>query len=245
MIFIRIRSVSHLAEALVRYKDFFGIVTGFILPKFGVENAAKYAELIGEINADRAKPLYFMPIIESAECIMLRSRAESLYRIEEILRPIKKYILNIRVGGNDFSNIYGLRRRADETIYDIAVIRDALTDILNVFSGEYVVSGPVWEYFDDKTGDAWRKGLEMELKADRANGFLGKTCIHPSQLPIVYESMKVPQSDYDDAAAILGWEDGKSGVGRVRNRMNEVKCHSRWARKIQILGDIYGIRRED
>ena len=50
MIFIRIRSVSHLAEALVRYKDFFGIVTGFILPKFGVENAAKYAELIAELQ---------------------------------------------------------------------------------------------------------------------------------------------------------------------------------------------------
>ena len=245
LIFIRVRSVSHLERASERYRELFSVITGFILPKFGPGNAVQYAEVIGDINRDRLRPLYFMPIIESAECIALKSRAEALYKTEEILRPVRKYILNIRVGGNDFSNLYGLRRHADETIYDMAVIRDALTDILNVFSGEYVVSGPVWEYFDDKSGDAWKKGLERELKADRANGFLGKTCIHPSQLPVVYESMKVLQTDYDDACAILGWKDGKNGVGRVHNRMNEVKCHLKWARKIQTLGEIYGIRLEE
>ena len=55
----------------------------------------------------------------------------------------------MRVGATDFSSAFGVRRGIDYTIYDIMPVRDCLSDILNVFSrnNEYVVSGPVWEYF--------------------------------------------------------------------------------------------------
>ena len=59
----------------------------------------------------------------------------------------KRIVLNIRVGGNDFSNMYGLRRNINQNIYEIGVIRDILVNIINVFGADFVVSGPVWEYF--------------------------------------------------------------------------------------------------
>lgn len=90
--------------------------------------------------------------------------------------------MNIRVGGNDFSNLYGLRRNEHQNIYEIGVIRDILANIINVFADTYVVSGPVWEYFKKGSDTAWEKGLRKEIELDLLNGFIGKTCIHPSQL---------------------------------------------------------------
>ena len=159
---------------------------------------------------------------------------------------MQEYILNVRVGGNDFSNLYGLRRGANQNIYQIGVIRDILIDIINVFAADYVVSGPVWEYFGTGLSEPWATGLQAELSLDCLNGFIGKTSIHPSQLPLIYESMKVKKSDYEDALSILGWDPSKLGVEKSSDgsRMNEVKCHGKWALRIATLGDIYGIREE-
>ena len=169
-----------------------------------------------------------------------------LHGIKEILDSMKEFVLNVRVGGNDFSNLYGLRRQVDTTIYSVGVIRDILVDILNVFARDYVVSGPVWEYFDDKKGFDWLEGLLQELKLDRINGFIGKTAIHPSQLPHIYDSLKVSHTDYEDARQVLLWDVEKLGVVKSADgsRMNEVKTHRRWAERTKILGDIYGIRDE-
>ena len=70
--------------------------------------------------------------------------------IKRILDNYRDLVLNVRVGGTDFSACFGVRRGIDYTIYDIVTVRDCLTDILNVFSREnmYTVSGPVWEYFE-------------------------------------------------------------------------------------------------
>jgi hypothetical protein len=37
-----------------------------------------------------------------------------------------------------------------DDIYDIGVVRSVLNDIMNVFGKNYIVSGPVWEYFENK-----------------------------------------------------------------------------------------------
>lgn len=69
--------------------------------------------------------------------------------LRNILKPYKDIILNIRVGGTDMSSLFGLRRNISSSIYDIRTISNALSEILNFFNREleYVVSGPVWEYF--------------------------------------------------------------------------------------------------
>ena len=111
---------------------------------------------------------------------------------------------------------------------------------MNVFAQDYVVAGSVWNFF----GGAWEKGLKNELELDKSNGFIGKTAIHPAQLPIIFDSMKVSQIDFDDAKQLLDWKSTTHGVMKSADgsRMNEIKCHLAWAKKIKILGELYGVK---
>ena len=136
-----------------------------------------------------------------------------------------------------------MRRHVDETIYDILPIAQLLSDILSTFSKDYVVSGPVWEYFNGDD-EKWRIGLEKEIKRDVLNGFIGKTVIHPKQIAVVNEGLAVLKDDYEDARAILEWNNESLGVGKNASgeRMNERKTHTNWARKMVALAELYGIK---
>ena len=249
LLFVRVRNSHSLTGLVSLLGDLIDQLTGFIFPKFDLSNALEYCSFIEKINKGRNEPLYMMPILESA-CIMdNRSRTQSLADIRKTLDDRRRYVLNIRVGAMDFCGLYGLRYDAGQTIYDIGVVRDVLTDILAVFAGDYVVSAPVREYFrdlrdlkDDGRG-CWHTGLENELRLDKANGFVGKTVIHPSQLPFVRKWLRQTQADVDDAKAILNWKDDYLGVARSvsGNRMNELLTHRKWARKVLILSEIYGV----
>ena len=249
LIFIRIRTPEHLKHIVKMYAEYADIIAGYLLPKFDLSNMRDYIDCIKEINSKsrpNGKATYIMPILETRMVADISTRVGTLTKIKEGLDTIKDYVLNVRVGGNDFCNLYGLRRTANQSIYDIGVIRDIFVDIINIFASDYVVSGPVWEYFGQTPDGVWDKGLERELELDRLNGFIGKTAIHPTQVPIIYESLKVRRSDYNDAVKILGWDKGPLGVAKSEggNRMNEVKVHTKWAEKISILAEIYGIKED-
>lgn len=246
LLFIRVRSPEHMQSIHCALGPLERLLCGYILPKFDLSNADAYIGNVERFNAGREAPLYIMPILESQRIAECAGRGSELLAIRSALDSVKSHVLNIRVGGNDFCNLYGLRRTVRQSIYDLGVVRDILMDILNVFSGDYVVSGPVWEYFGSASTGEWRYGLERELELDRLNGFIGKTCIHPSQLPYVYESLKVTKADFADARRILAWHSNTLAVEKSRagDRMNELKCHGRWARRIVTLGTIYGLQKE-
>ncbi len=244
LLFIRVRTPEHLKKVHKMVEKYRNILTGYILPKFDLTNCNEYADLICEFNLNQKCPLYIMPILESNMVADIGGRVPALYELKEKLMKIQQYVLNVRVGGNDFSNMYGSRRSVTQNIYEIGVIRDILVNIINVFGSDFVVSGPVWEYFGTDIDTEWKQGLIKELELDLLNGFIGKTAIHPSQIPVIYEGLKVKKSDYDDAIKILGWDLCDYGVEKSADgsRMNEVKCHLKWAKKIYKLGLIYGIQ---
>lgn len=246
LIFVRVRSPEHLKHISGMFGETEEVLTGYILPKFDLSNAAEYIGLIEKLNADRRRRLFAMPILESAMIAEKNSRIRVLSELHEILSDAGKFILNVRVGGNDFCNLYGLRRSVNQTVYDVGVVRDVLVDILNVFVRDFVVSGPVWEYFGRSSGEAWADGLRRELELDRLNGFIGKTAVHPSQLPLIAESLRVSADDYEDALSVLSWNSRELGVSKSSGitRMNEVKCHTKWAERVRILGEIYGVRED-
>ncbi len=244
LIFVRIRTpehMEHIHKFLGAEED---IITGYILPKFDLSNAERYVRLIEDYNKNRSQRLYIMPILESFPLADTFKRALNLTKLKALLDTVYPYVLNVRVGGNDFNHLYGLRRSVNQTIYDIGVIRDILIDIINIFEIDYVVSAAVWEYFGENPQDAWAIGLKHEIELDLLNGFVGKTAIHPSQLPIIFNALQVSRTDYDDALNILNWRSEFYGVAKSTSgsRMNEVKCHTKWAKRIKALGDIYGIR---
>ena len=244
-IFIRVREAKQILEIFESLREGTESLTGFLIPKYSLENCDQYNEIISLINKKNNKKIYIMPILESSDIINLDTRIKYLKELKNKIDSIKEYILNIRVGGNDFCKEFRVRRNYKQTIYEITPVRNILSDILTVFSREYVVSGPVWEYFASEN-DEWKRGLEKEIELDKLNGFIGKTVIHPKQIEVVNEGLKVSKEDYEDAKEIIKWENPELAVGKSHNgqRMNEVKVHFKWAEKIVTLADIYGVKGE-
>lgn len=251
LIFIRVRETGQMTRLVQKCGSSISVITGFVLPKFNKKVSSMYIEEFKNILEIINTPLYLMPIIESRDVMHKPTRIENLCYIHKELKHISDYILCIRVGGTDFCNIFGIRRPITSTIWDINVVADCISDIINIFATDYVVSGPTWEFFEDKndTGNKkWAEGLKKELFLDKLNGIIGKTCIHPSQVPLIQQSLIVSESDYNNALQVLSMSS-QSFVGVKKgtngNQMNESKTHINWAKKILALSGIYGIKKDN
>ncbi len=240
-IFIRVRSPRQIPQLTRRLEEASALLTGFILPKFSLENADLYIETMQQVNASFPHQLYMMPIFESPSIIHLMDRYHILYALKEKLDAVAELVLNIRVGGNDLCHKFGFRRHNTDSIHSLRPIANILADVMTVFGMDYVVSGPVWEYYN---GTNWKSGLETELEQDRLCGFIGKTVIHPNQIPVVNAAYQVSQQDLKDAKAILNWSPDHNSLvaGSVqRERMNEYKTHYNWAQKTVMLAEAFGV----
>lgn len=253
LIFIRVREKKHITDAYEMLGADMQYITGFNIPKFDKTTCDGYISafkaVADEVFSKYRAKLYMMPIIENKNTMYRQLRMENLLYMNDKLRDITDNVLNIRVGGADFCQVYGIRRSMNDDIYDIGVVRSVLNDIVNVFGKNYIVSGPVWEYFEngEKPEDTrWSDGLKRELYADKLNAFIGKTSIHPSQLPIIHQSLIVNKTDYEDAMSILGMNTNTTGVKKSvgGNRMNEAKTHINWARKTIGLAKMYGVKED-
>ena len=246
LIFIRVRSPEQILRLTDQMGDSAKLITGFIFPKFTSESQ-EYFEVIKGLNHQSAGPFYGMPIIESTQAIYHESRIRELMETKRLLDNYHDLVLNVRIGATDFSGYYGIRRGPDVTIYDITVIRDCIADIINIFGrveSDYVVSGPVWEYFSnggrvlkpqlrkspfeqfhDTQGNNRTKirsqllnkyvdGLIREVILDKENGIIGKTIIHPSHIIPVQSQYIVGHEEYLDALSIIENSNGLQGVTR-------------------------------
>lgn len=249
LIFFRVRNYNQFINFTGKLRrEHFKYITGFIFPKFNSENGDKYLRFVKELSIKYDEVLYAMPILESEEIIYKETRIDELLKVREIINCYRDIILNVRVGGTDFSAKFGLRRGISSSIYDIKVVSDCLSDILNIFlreSENYVVSAPVWEYFSENIDSKEIRGLLKEISYDKENGFCGKTVIHPIQIKYVNASHVVTYEDYIDAKNIVGEiTDGGVFKGYGGNKMNEVKPHYNWAKKILAKSEIFGVLRE-
>lgn len=247
LIFIRIRNPKHLKEFISKIGiDTLGIVAGFNLPKIDTDNIYEYDEFIPafeeEFTSIHGRPCYVMPILESEKIISKVSRMDELIQVDNVLK--KWPVLNVRVGITDFSNVYGVRRRMENSVYDIRVISECLTDIINVFAKNYVCSAGIYEYYESPNGEGADsvQYLLKEIDLDMVNGFFGKSCIHPSQIKHVLNKCIVRNDDYQDAVAILGMKDNNQAVvASTSNKMNEYKTHYVWATKVIAQSNVYGV----
>ncbi len=240
-IFIRVREKDQICRLMEMLGDAQILVTGFIIPKFIPETADGYIDELLKINREYNRKIYMMPILESQAMIDLRTRCTMLYAIKDKLKRIEPLVLNIRVGGNDLCKMFGFRRHSNESIHDIKPVSAIFSDIVTTFGLDYVISGPVWEYFN---GENWEEGLKSEIVGDILCGFLGKTVIHPNQIEVVHNAYKVSLKDLQDANSILNWSKNSASLvagSQAKERMNEYKTHCIWAEKIKILAEIYGV----
>ncbi|TFE22830.1 citrate lyase subunit beta [Cohnella luojiensis] len=278
LIFIRVRSSEQFERLLILLDDLLPLVTGFAFPKFTAASGEAYFRILERYNLDKdsdAPILYGMPILETTDVIYRESRLSALLDIQSLLMKYKQYVLNVRIGATDFSSIFGLRRNPDMTIYDIGVIRDCVTDIINIFgreSNNFVISGPVWEYFksdrvlkpqlretpfEEMMGqdglrlrmsyiDRYVDGLIREVAYDKENGIIGKTVIHPTHLQPVQSLYVVTHEEYIDALSIISNSQGDRGVmkSQYENKMNEIKPHLNWSNRIINRSKVFGVLHE-
>lgn len=270
-IFVRVRNNDHIERIIDRIGNVRYLLTGFILPKFSAESRVML-ETVMHYREKRGFKFYVMPILEERKLIQRETRMDALEEVIGLLNSFKEIILNVRVGATDFTSVYGIRRNVDNTVYDLTVVRDCLTDILNVVgrdSNDFVISGPVFEFFDghdrlfkpslrehmfvDHVGGLGvRKvlinecidGLVKEFSLDKINGFVGKTIIHPSHIKIINSMCVVTYEEYMDALDIISGSSGVSKSSRG-NKMNEFKPHRRWAERILMRADAFGVFKED
>lgn len=264
LLIIRVRSLEQFMTFTARIKpSHFKYITAFNFPKILSSNARDYFDYLVYLNKKNKEILYGMPILESPNIVYMETRHSELRKMQEILSEYREYILNIRIGATDFSSLFGIRRRIKHTIYDIMLVRDALSDILNYFTRSninFIVSAPVWEYFDNNEEfnlhynenyisdiishkpvfNTALDGLIREILMDKENGFIGKTIIHPTHIKYVNALYSVTKEEYEDALQIL-----QTGGGVIKssnnNKMNEINPHKSWAKKTLALAKVYGV----
>lgn len=248
LLFVRVKDadmLEEMADFFVRRSD---VITGVILPKVTGGDLERALSIVKDVNSRSCQPFYAMPILESRETAVSLQRVSLLEELRRIADRFAGLILNIRIGATDLCGLYGIRRRADTPIYSIGVAASCIADIVRVFGldDRYTISGPVWEYFNAGGMGRELEGLWTEASLDLQNGLLGKTCVHPSQLPVAQAAYAVPYELYQDAMGVLSGDCAESGVisSESKNKMNELKPHALWARKIQKQADIYGVYRE-
>ncbi|MGL6008751.1 MAG: HpcH/HpaI aldolase/citrate lyase family protein, partial [Culicoidibacterales bacterium] len=220
-------------------------ITGFVFPKFTATNGVIYLKALQTVSEQLGKIVYAMPILESRELIFKETRTQNLIAISQLLKQYRHYILNLRLGGTDFSAAYGLRRPMTMSIYQLTVVAECFTEIINFFAREsegYVISGPVWEYFSFDPTSQEVQGLLNELALDQANGLFGKTAIHPVQVDYINYASVVTYEAYTDAHKIVSAQQ-LTGVfkGEGANKMNEIAPHRNWAKNIMMRAHIYGV----
>lgn len=273
LLFIRTRSTKQLKK-LLDESIILKYISGFSLPKFNTVEGEEQLRLIKKASIESKMPLYSMPILETEQIIDLQTGLEELRAIKEIIEHYKESVLNIRIGATDFSSIYGMRRTLDTTIYENSVLGECIGRIVNIFgkaSEDYVISGPVWEFFSHpnqlpkselrqipfkqfenegthssrKVLNRAEEGLIREILLDKANGLCGKTVIHPSQITYVNALQCITKEEYQDAIQILQTKDCGVIKSQQFNKMNEIKPHTNWAKKVLKRANIYGVMNEN
>ncbi|WP_282686137.1 MULTISPECIES: HpcH/HpaI aldolase/citrate lyase family protein [unclassified Streptomyces] len=275
LLFIRVREPAQITDLVRRLGDSVRMLSGFVLPKFTEERGRHFLEALAEAEAACGRRLFAMPVLESPELLHLETRGDILRGIARSVDKYRDRVLALRLGVTDFCSAYGLRRAPDMTAYDVHIVASVIADVVNVLGradgSGFTITGPVWEYFRrqermfkpqlrrspflEGRAEELRTaliehdmdGLLREIELDRANGLLGKTCIHPSHVAPVHALSVVSHEEFTDAQDILSPERGGGGVLRsaYTNKMNEVKPHRAWAERTLQRAEVFGVARED
>jgi citrate lyase beta subunit len=272
LVFIRVRTPEQIATLVAGLGEDLSVLTGFVLPKFTQQTGPAFLREVVAASERSGQFLRAMPVLESPELVHAEHRAAALLAVRDLLADHRSHVLAVRIGATDLSSAYGLRRSRELSVYDIRVVADAITEIVNVFGRTdgtgFVVTGPVWEYFssperlfkpqlrESPFAEHEERALRAELIAkdldglirevvlDRANGLSGKTVIHPSHVAAVHALSVVTHEEYRDALDVLGTASGGGvSASAFRNKMNESKPHTAWATRILQRAKVLGVAR--
>ncbi|QCR38527.1 HpcH/HpaI aldolase/citrate lyase family protein [Nissabacter sp. SGAir0207] len=222
LLFIRPRHPDMAAALVADSALCLNVVTGLVLPKFTLADLERWLAITAHSH------LRWMPTLEDArvyDVAQMQLLAEALHQ-----RAADR-VLALRIGGNDLMSVLGLRRSKDHTLYE-GPLGYVIKMLVSVFGSRgFALTSPVCELIDSPDM------LRQELKQDILHGLVGKTAIHPSQIPIIHAALKVAPRDYQEALRIL---NADSAVFKSDGAMCEPATHVNWAHRIIQQGQKYG-----
>ena len=169
LVFIRPRNLA-MATQLVEW-PLISLIDGFVLPKFTLYDLPIWQHLIAPTR------LSVMPTLETKEVFDAGAMCELAAAL--VKEDLGARVLALRIGGNDLLNCLGLRRSQTHTLY-----QSPLGYVIGMLSGVMGAAGfsltaPVCELLHHP------QLLCRELAQDMDYGLVGKTAIHPTQIPLI------------------------------------------------------------
>ncbi|MDR1462207.1 MAG: HpcH/HpaI aldolase/citrate lyase family protein [Azoarcus sp.] len=223
MRFVRVRDPATLRQILAMPGS--DRLDGFVLPKLTKQVLPEYLRLL------KGHRYFIMPTIETREAFDEREMI-ALCRILEG-KGVRERVLTLRIGGNDLLSLLGMRRPRGRTLYETP-LGPVISRLVTTFKPSgFNLSAPVFEYLDDPAT------LRREVEEDLAYGLVGKTAIHPHQVPLIHDCYRVHAADLEMADRIL-CEDAPA-VFRLHDAMCEPATHHNWARRLRLAASCYGL----
>jgi citrate lyase beta subunit len=198
-------------------------VHGFVLPKCEIVNLRHYEDLLA------GSSFKVMPTLET------KGVFDPVWRrdIRQYLQASALDVLALRIGGNDLLRLLGMRRIRGVTTYETPLGLLIAQLMLEFRPAGFQLTAPVYDYFSDPAT------LAEEVARDSSMGLIGKTAIHPEQVPIIENGWKLSTDDIETAKEILTTRDMR-GVFSSKGAMHEVSVHDRWAEDVvsRVRGDL-------
>lgn len=224
LVFVRPRH----AQMLRQLADFdhIGLLDGFVLPKVDMPSLSNWRMACQYISSDSL----LMPTLETAALFNPIHNQEMAVALKE---AFDQPVFALRIGGNDLFAALRLRRPKNSSVYNTP-IGTLISQLLGCFVPYgFYLTAPVFEYLDQPTL------FMQELMQDVSLGLVGKTVIHPSQIPLVHQAFCVPATVFDEAQAILDSE--AKAVFKYNNTMLEPATHRAWAEEVIKRAEAFGV----
>lgn len=200
-------------------------VDGFVVPKLTMRNLGSWEQAV--TNPE----LFLMPTLETADVF----NPVAMVELGQALKVnLASRIIALRIGGNDLMGSLGLRRNPATTLYStpMGYVIPMLAGVMG--SQGFALTAPVFEQL------ATPNLLGEELDLDIAHGLVGKTAIHPSQISLIQEKLRVSLEDLNSAKLIVS--DVAPAVFKHNDVMCEPATHYKWAVKILERAEWHGVR---
>lgn len=209
--FVRPRSPSLLRQ-IVRMP---GIerVHGFVIPKADANTLPAYLRALGR------RPYRLMPILETAAIF----DGNGLRDIRRVLEQpaVRPRVSALRIGGNDLLRLLGLKRLPGHSVYETPLGMLIPLLVMAFRPHGFRLTGVACDDFSDV------ELLRRETRQDRLMGLVGKTAIHPAQIPVIEDEFTVSESDLATAEALVRRASG--GAFGMSGMMLEPAVHLAWA----------------
>ncbi|WP_241025701.1 HpcH/HpaI aldolase/citrate lyase family protein [Burkholderia sp. Tr-20390] len=200
-------------------------VDGFVVPKLTLQSLSSWESAVSHPD------LYLMPTLETADVYDPGAMVELGSALKANLN---RRIIALRIGGNDLMGCLGLRRNPATTLYStpLSYVIPMLAGIMGAQG--FALTAPVFEQL------ATPHLLNEELELDIAHGLVGKTAIHPSQIRIIQEALRVSLEDFNCATLIVN--DAAPAVFKHNDAMCEPATHYKWAVNILERAKWHGVK---